>query len=220
MIKDELCGFEGLLLRQDRIIVPKSLQTRVLEIAHEGHPGAVNMKTRLRGKVWFPRMSESAEEFVKRCKGCVMTSLPDAPNPLGMKTLPNRAWQAIGIDFKVNLPGKKYLFAAVDFYSRYVEYCVMTVADTRNTIRALHQMFARWGTPELIQSDNGSQFTATEFRAFLKEYGIQHNTGPPYWPQANGEREAESVIRQASANCCTRRKGLGAGTRQVHSHVP
>lgn len=137
-------------------------------------------------------MNDQVEEFVKRCKGCLMTALPDPPNPLGLRQPPTQPWQAVCVDYKVRVPGNKYLFLVVDYYSRYIEYAVMTEASATNTIKVLAQMFSRWGIPELLQSDNGPQFTSKEFRSFLFEHGISHHTGPPYWPQENGQVERQN----------------------------
>ena len=38
----ELSVCDGLLLRQERLVVPESLQARIIKIAHEGHLGIVN----------------------------------------------------------------------------------------------------------------------------------------------------------------------------------
>lgn len=45
-IKDDVVVFK------DRVVVPKKLRTRVLQLAHEGHQGIVRTKQRLRSKVW------------------------------------------------------------------------------------------------------------------------------------------------------------------------
>ena len=51
-IKNELCTIGKLVMRGDRIVIPKTQHKRVLEAAHEGHQGIVKTKSRLRTKVW------------------------------------------------------------------------------------------------------------------------------------------------------------------------
>lgn len=191
-LKDEFCDFNGILLRNDRIVIPTTLRQKILELAHEGHLGIRNMKLRLRSKVWWPAIDRDAEAFVRACKSCTMTSLPDPPIPIGPKEIPYIPWQAIHVDFKVKLPNEKNLFAVCDIFTRYIEYEVMTEMTTDKTIKALVQMFTRWGVPETIQSDNGPQFISREWKNFCKEYGINHVTAPPYWPQANGQIERQN----------------------------
>lgn len=43
--------------------MPGILRQRVLEAAHEGRPGIVSMKARLRTKVWWPRIDKDAEHI-------------------------------------------------------------------------------------------------------------------------------------------------------------
>ena len=52
-VKEQLTCTESLLLKADRIVVPASLQERIVNIAHEGHMGIVKNKALLREKVWF-----------------------------------------------------------------------------------------------------------------------------------------------------------------------
>ena len=54
------------------------------------------------------------------------------------------------------------------------------------------EIFAVHGNPESLKTDNGSQFTSTEFASFLKENDIYHLTSTPFWPQANGEVERQN----------------------------
>ena len=51
-VRGELSAIGKLVLRGTRIVIPKQLRCQVLELAHEGHPGIVAMKQRLRTKVW------------------------------------------------------------------------------------------------------------------------------------------------------------------------
>ena len=65
--KTELCYIGKLLMRGTRTVIPKSLRDQVLYLAHEGHPGIVAMKRRLRSKVWWPGMDQDVENFVQTC---------------------------------------------------------------------------------------------------------------------------------------------------------
>ncbi|CAH1999206.1 unnamed protein product [Acanthoscelides obtectus] len=57
----ELCFYDNILLRGTRIVIPADLRLAVLQAAHEGHPGIVGMKNRLRTKVWWPKMDTCGE---------------------------------------------------------------------------------------------------------------------------------------------------------------
>ena len=53
----------------------------------------------------------------------------------------------------------------------------------------LRMLFAQFGLPETIVSDNGSCFVSNEFESFLQSYGIKHITTAPYHPSSNGLAE-------------------------------
>ena len=50
-------------------------------------------------------------------------------------------------------------------------------------------IFARYGIPETIHSDNGPQFFSDAYAQFAREYGFKHSTSSPNHPQGNGEVE-------------------------------
>ena len=81
-IKNELCAIGKLVMRGDRIVIPNTLLKRVLEAAQEGHQGIVETKSRLRTKVWWPRMDSDAERICKSCHGCQVVGQLDAPEPI------------------------------------------------------------------------------------------------------------------------------------------
>ncbi len=85
----------------------------------------------------------------------------------------------------------------IDYYSRYIEVASLTSTATKPVIEKLKVMFARHGVPEVLVTDNGPQFAASDFDDFAKDYDFHHVTSSPRYPQSNGE--AERAVRTVKA---------------------
>lgn len=188
----ELWLHEDILLRGNKIVIPSKLRTRVLAAAHEGHPGIVSMKQRLRTKVWWPKIDRDAEVTVKNCKGCTLVAGPSLPAPMKRRELPSQAWIDVAIDFLGPLPSGHYLFIIINYFSRYKEIKIMKSITSRETIIVLKEIFSRLGIPISVTADNGRQFVSEEFKSFCSELGIKLYNTIPYWPQQNGEVERQN----------------------------
>lgn len=198
MVFSELCKLNNVLLRADRIVVPRKLQEQVFQLAHEGHPGARIMKGHLRANVWWSKMDQHVERYVKTCRGCLLVFLPNPPKPMIRKELPSRAWEQVVIVFLGPLPEGESLLICVDYFSRFLEVVEMGDTSTSATITELMIIFSRYGIPESLKADNGPQFTPDDFLAFCEEYGIRLVHSIPYWPQMNGEveRQNRSILKR------------------------
>ena len=74
----------------------------------------------------------------------------------------------------------------MDAYSKWLKvHCTKSITSTA-TIEMLRKMFATHGLPATLVSDNDSNFTCSEFQAFMKKNGIKHIKVAPYHPASNG----------------------------------
>ena len=62
----------------------------------------------------------------------------------------------------------------------------MTQTTSTKTISILRQLFASYGFPDQIVSDNVPQFISKEFKDFMQANGIRHIRSAPYHPASNG----------------------------------
>lgn len=86
-------------------------------------------------------------------------------------THPNQAWM-IDITYLRMPKGFMYLVAIIDVYSRYVVgWSLSNTLETHFCIDALKLGLAH-ATPEIINSDQGCQFTSDEWIHFLREWDI------------------------------------------------
>ena len=106
----------------------------------------------------------------------------------------------LGVDL-LDFNGQQYM-VVVDYYSRYIELVYLADTITHTVTAKLKCIFARFGIPDLLVSDNGPQFSSKEFRQFADLLGFTDQTSSPYYPQANGQSEravqvAKTILRQS-----------------------
>ena len=77
----------------------------------------------------------------------------------------------------------------VDVYTNWPEVVEIGSTSTSATIRELRRLFASYGLPEQVVSDNGPQFTASEFAIFLGKNAVKNIRSAPYHPSSNGAAE-------------------------------
>lgn len=205
--ENEFCFAGDILLRGTRIVIPTSLRDKILQLAHEGHPGMTVMKRRLRAKVWWPKIDLHTEEFVKKCRGCTLVSAPGPPEPLKTTELPSASWQHLAIDFLGPLPSGHNILVVADYYSRFIEVEIMTKITSTETIKRLQCMFARFGLPISITADNGRQLVSEEFQQYCDANNIHLNSTIPWWPQQNGEVERQNRSLLKRLTICQNEKG-------------
>lgn len=89
--------------------------------------------------------------------------------------LPNQVW-AVDITYIPMAHGHMYLTAIIDWYSRYiVGWELSDTLDTAPIINAVQEAVAKHGTPAIINSDQGSQFTSAAYMMLLKQHGIRQS---------------------------------------------
>ena len=81
--------------------------------------------------------------------------------------------------------GGHYL-VVVDYYFRFPEVRKLSGLGSRQVITALQLIFACHRLPNELISDNGPQFSCSEFSRSASTYGIKHTTSSPRYPQGNG----------------------------------
>ncbi|XP_061878364.1 uncharacterized protein K02A2.6-like [Entelurus aequoreus] len=188
MRRDELTVIQGCLLWGSRVVVPPALRPQLLKELHAGHPGMVKMKAIARSHVWWPGLDAQIEQQARTCSTCQRNQKNPALSPLHTWPWPGSPWQRIHVDFAGPFEGHMFL-VVVDAYSKWPEVQVMKTTTTEKTVQALRSMFARNGVPETLVSDNGPQFTAAEFGAFLRANGVKHKRSAPFHPATNGQAE-------------------------------
>lgn len=88
-------------------------------------------------------------------------------------TRPNQVW-AMDITYIPMARGFVYLAAVIDWFTRKVlAWRVSVTLETAPCLEALAEAIRRFGKPEIMNTDQGSQFTSIDFIKALKAAGVQ-----------------------------------------------
>jgi len=86
---------------------------------------------------------------------------------------PNQVW-AMDITYLPMKRGFLYLAAVIDWHSRRIlSFRLSNTMHTDFCVEAVHEAIQKYGTPEIMNTDQGSQFTSLEFTELLKSHQIQ-----------------------------------------------
>ena len=170
-----------IILRDHRIVIPRTLRQRIIDIAHEGHQGTVKTKQLLRQKVWFPGIDAMVESTVTKCLACQTTTIDKSREPLRMSELPPEPWLEVSVDF-ADLPSGDHLLVVYDDYSRYPEIEIVSSTSARAVIPKLDKIFSAFGVPRVVRTDNGLPFNSEDFDNFASYLGLNTVKLRPYGP--------------------------------------
>jgi len=87
-------------------------------------------------------------------------------------------------------PGNfKFVFVLIDKFSKWIEYMPLVKATSEKAVEFLNQIIHRFGIPNSIITDLGTQFTSTTFWDFCDDRGIVIKYVSIAHPRANGQVE-------------------------------
>jgi hypothetical protein len=159
----------------------------MLSRIHGGHLGIEKCRARAREAVYWPGINRDIETLISKCDTCQRHRYKQAKEPMLIPEMPTEPWQKVGTDlFHVN--GKDFLLV-MDYHSNYPEVAQLNSTSASAVITRMKSIFGRHGIPQIVQSDNGPQYSSQDFQMFAEEYGFQHTTSSPLYPKAIGKAE-------------------------------
>ena len=82
---------------------------------------------------------------------------------------------------------REIFFILVDAFSKWTE--IHIVRNIGTTIEKCEEIFAQFGLPKMLVSDNGGTFISETFQKFVRNCGIEHKLSVPFYPATNGQAE-------------------------------
>ena len=193
--RDELAIEDGLIVKGECIVIPRSMIPDILEQLHSAHQGGEKMKLRARSTVFWTGITKDIDNTVSRCTQCPESQPRQRREPMSPSEVPPRAWHTVGADlFTLN---GEYL-VVVDYYSKYPFVFKLSSTERYSIVEKLKNLFSEQGIPAILRTGNGPQFVSHKFQRFAEEFGFQHTTSSPYHPHGNGFIESQvKIVKQA-----------------------
>ena len=194
-----------------RLCVPADLQRPIIRSAHEGtgHFAVEKTVALLSERFYFPHMRKMVDLVLKGCQSCQRKG-QTVQVQKGVLVSPSDGYpfQRICLDFVGPLPltrrGNEYILTIRDSFTRWLEAVPLRRANSETVARILErEVFCRYGFPDSIHSDQGSQFTSQFFHELTQALGIRATTTPAYNPKSNpverAHRDLGNILRAIKA---------------------
>jgi ribonuclease HI/transposase InsO family protein len=169
---------------------------QLLDEIHAGQCGIHAASRTLVGKVfrssfYWPTAKSDAAELVQRCEACQFLSkqqhLPTQQLHTIPVTWPFACW---GLDmigpFKKAQGGYTHVLVAIDKFTKWIEYKLIASLTSAKAVEFIQDIIFRFGIPNSIITDLGSNFTSSEFFDFYEQWSIQIKYTSVAHPRANG----------------------------------
>ena len=87
--------------------------------------------------------------------------------------------------------GHRFILVSIDYFIKWVE-AASFASVTKNVVARFirHNLIYRYGIPEIIITNNGTNLNNTMIIELCTQFKIQHHNSSPYRPKMNGTVEA------------------------------
>ena len=186
-MRDVLTVQNELVFKGQLLVVPAALRKELMAVVHSSHIGIEGCKRRARDTLYWHRMATSLRLYISKCDVCLAHRTGQAKEPLLQHEVVARPWSKVAADL-CQLDNRTLLVIS-DYYSNYIEVSRLNAATSCSVIKEMKAVFARYGIPDVLVTDNDPQFASPEFAAFAKTWMFKHTTSSPHHPQSNGKAE-------------------------------
>ncbi|KAK3724232.1 hypothetical protein QZH41_002381 [Actinostola sp. cb2023] len=176
--RDEFTLHNGVLFKNQRLIIPKALRSEVTSRIHSSHLGIESCLRKARDLVFWPSMNSEIKEAITNCSICAEYQAKQQRQPMQSHQIPDRPWSCLSSDL-FTLHNKEYV-VLVDSYSDFVEVRHLKTTTSATLIEFYKEQFSRHGIPDVLMTDNGPQYTSREFTDFAREWEFKHLSSSPH----------------------------------------
>ena len=191
--RDELAIEDGIIFKGQEVIIPKCMRADVLSQLHQSHQGIEKTRLLARQCAYWPNINKDIDELVRSCTTCQELANANMKEPLIPHEVPTLPWKKLATDL-FEIDGRNFLLIC-DYFSKYPLVAEMKTTSSAAVAEKIEETMSLFGRPDIIFSDNGPQYQGKAFKLFIEEWGIEHVTSSPRYPQSNGfiERQVQTV---------------------------
>ena len=181
-----------------------------MEKTHASHIGIEGCLRRARETLYWPCMTTELREYISKCNVLLSHRHDQGKEPMQSHEFLAHPWAKVAADLCEF--DNRVLLVLCDYYSNFVEVVRLSSIFSRAIIKELKAIFARFGVPDTLVTDNGLQFSSTEFSVFCRTWMLEHKTSSLAYPRSNGKAEnAVQTVKNLFAKC----KAAGASEFQA-----
>ncbi|KAL0209548.1 hypothetical protein RCL1_008386 [Eukaryota sp. TZLM3-RCL] len=195
---------DDFLTYQNKIIVPSSMRTTVLEMCHsDALAGPRGIKESLNAILYWKTLTKDLQEYVFKCLTCQKVNpkptSTDVPSTGALWAF--KPFECVHIDtigpFPRDRNGNCYIFTFVDAFTRFT---ILAAAPSHTAIDAANAFFsnvlATFGIPLSIRTDNEPEYANQVLNWITTRLNIQHHYSIPHHHESNGlvERQDREVL--------------------------
>jgi transposase InsO family protein len=190
-------------------LVPEADRLQVFRSIHGvAHPGVQATRRMITARFVWLGMRANVAAWCRDCVACQRAKVtkqhkaPVEPIPISQRRFSHVHIDIVGT-LQASEDGFLYLLTMVDQTSRWLEAVPLKDISAVSCVAAfLSCWVARFGVPETLTSDRGSQFALAQCAAFCSSLGVRHVMTTAYHPQAKGL--VERTHRQLKDALCVR----------------
>lgn len=191
--QEDLSVAEELIYKSHKILIPTKLRKDMLKHIHGTHFSYEKCIKRAKDFLFWPNLNNDVKEYITNCVSCAVHQRKPNELPIINKQIPTYPFEIVASDL-FQFMGKDYM-VVTDSYSGFIEFKKLKNTSTKIVIAVLKELFAKFGIPRVLETDNGPQYVSQEFKEFVKKWKFDHVTSSPYHPRGNGlaERAVQTV---------------------------
>jgi len=178
-----------------RPFIPLNFRKNVFEVFHNlSHPGVkASIKLLTKNVIW-PSINKDVKIMAQQCIACQKSKVfRHTKSPLGSFKLPSQRFSQIHLDIIGPLPiseNQRYCVTLIDRYTRWPEAIpVPDITAATVAFAVYNSWISRFGVPESIVTDQGTQFESQLFTELSQLLGFQRLRTTSYNPKCNGMLE-------------------------------